>query len=73
MLLLLCRCARNKSTDDPVPDKFVKMVKCALAKLVGAGYLDADMIDLEFWKWFPRKMNNSKCYQKKKVIIFFLH
>ena len=42
------------------------MIKCALAKLAGAGYLDPDLINLEFWRWFPRKMNNSKNYQKDK-------
>ena len=61
--------ARNKPVDDPVPIKFVQMVKCCLAKMAGAGYLDPDLIDREFWRWFPKKMNNSKTYQKKKKVV----
>ena len=58
--------SRNKATDDPVPDQFVKLVKCALAKMVGAGYLDIDYINRDFWIWFPRKLSNAKNYLKSK-------
>ena len=64
----------NKSVDEPVPPKFVKVVKASLAKLVGAGYLDVDHIDLDFWTWFPRKWNNTKSYlngPKSVILIFF--
>ena len=57
---------QNKSKDEEVPDMFVKIVKCALAKLVGAGYLDVEYINRDFWKWFPKKMSNSKSYLKNK-------
>lgn len=38
--------------------------------MAGSGYLDGDLIDWHFWRWFPVKMNNSKNYikRKKKVI-----
>ena len=52
-----------------MPEKFVQMVKCALAKMVGAGYMDPELINREFWRWFPKKMNNSGNYQKKQKVI----
>lgn len=46
---------------------FVKFVKCTLAKMVGAGYLDVEYINQDFWLWFPKKFNNSKLYEKSKI------
>ena len=62
----------HKANDDPVPNKFVNMVKCALAKMAGAGFLDPDLINREFWRWFPTKMNNSKNYLKRTKKVFII-
>ena len=60
------RPAKNKATDEPVPPRFCRLVKCSLAKMVGAGFLDMNLINQNFWNWFPRKFSNSKAYLRKK-------
>ena len=69
------RKGKPKPPEELVPDRFVKMVKCSLAKMAGAGLLEPDLIAHEFWRWFPKKMSNSKTYQKKvrniKYIFYF--
>lgn len=41
--------------------------------MAASGYMDMELINLEFWRWFPTKMNNAKNYRKrekkKKVFI----
>ena len=55
----------SKALDEPVHERFVKMVKCAFAKMAGAGLMDPELINRDFWRWFPTKMNNSKNYLKR--------
>lgn len=62
---------KNKAEEDPIPPGFIKVVKCTLAKMTGAGYLRPSLINLNFCKKIPRKMSNMKAYLIKKKGIYF--
>ena len=70
------RSSRNKAEDEAVPHKFVKIVKCTLAKMVAAGYLNKDYINLDLWSNFPKKLSAAKAYligKKKKKVSFKIY
>lgn len=38
-----------------------------MSKMVGAGALNSDFMDTDFWTKFPKKMTACKAYQKRKI------
>ena len=67
----------SRISDDPdvVPAEFVALIKSTLARTAGAGLLDPDIVDLEFWNNWPKKYREAKRYvheqdekKKKKAV-----
>ena len=50
-----------------MPWAFVDLLRVALAKLVGSGWLHPNLGGLEFWAKFPIKYQTRRSYEKSKV------
>ena len=57
----------RKNQGRVVPHNFVAFLRSSLAKMAGYGYLDAKLVDLEFWTKMPLKFTAVRFYDKSVV------
>ena len=56
-----------------VPWSLTDLLRIALAKLVGSGWLHPNLAGLHFWRSWPNKYQTVRNYERSKVNIIILH
>lgn len=60
--------AGTSAANDPfVPIAFVDLLRVALAKMIGSGWLHPELGGIEFWNKFPVKYSTVRSYERTKV------
>ena len=55
-----------KGNTKVVPKEFIALLKTTLSRMCGAGVLDSTVVDLDFWRTWPKKYREAKRYIKDK-------
>lgn len=50
----------------PVPNEFVCLVKSLLSQMAGAGKIDSQFVNQDFWRGFPKKFRQKRSYVSKE-------